>query len=1722
MSTNSPSSSVRVWSTIKEKVSRQSLIRRMSFKKLSKGSAKDRGSDMQYEDQCLLIFRAQVFTLSVNGDLYMWDTITDGATQIVLICEEEKPRHVFRVTTFDTELQGFIQGYIIVPGTYLTKRTNNFVQWKDPEQGIVWGLQFLLTDELEKFVELCTPLKNNEEPQQKSKSLQSLLNIELPSGLQISEGRLTPISRSTTMVNGTQDDSAVSNTGKFPNLVSPEKKSESSAIAGGVRKVIANRKQQRKLKYATYSGKNREALRESYYDNVDMADAKSEDYDDSTLKASKSKKRSKQGSIPNLDATNGNRVEDNADLVRQLSRSPGKGSYLPPSGGDSKASDGVLKSAQFVEANAQNFNTASNVPSSPAKDGKGEKKHGIRSRIKTESQSFFGRGNKNKAKTTKVKRSTSFSEKFFTKVNRENNNKNSLDEAQRVLEETNSLLQAYEVHLQMQNLDETIDNGFQTPGDNQSEVSKSSSGTVSDLPKWKKRLSGGFGSESECSSSGHHGDGSTLTSSETMSKGEQESLQDFFVYHDEDDLNDDDEDGDGEADTNSLSSHHTHASMFQQKGAIRKAGWLHVKSMLVQRKKRVERPGKRSWKKYWVCLKGTMLLFHGEVDKATDENSEPRHILVVENGLAQAVPEHPKRENIFCLSTAFGDSYLLQAPNQIELENWTIAIHSACSSAFTRQHGKEETLRLLRLEAQKLEEQIELETKTKKMAELQLSTVSDHKNRQAIASQIHQWDQNLESLHLELYRLRCYSSSLQATELPNPKTLLACVSKTTKATLSRLGYFNVSSFHALVCARNPMGLEGRFSKPKSKKQNGLFGTLKRNKKKLSAQLSIDKNRNTEEQVDGGEEVERIMDTPEPYAVSFSMDEPDLESQEESSTSEHSVDCMAVKVALPENQSSMVTLKPEMTVQDLLVQCCMNRQMDVNNYYVRFKLAMKAGAHFVIPDKSAILEKEKFDEIEVCPKSIHHIELCKFTDEMDFGFSVEAELMQDCEEDDQLCVFVSHVEKGALAYLHDLQVGDELLVINGRVVCDLDMLFIENLLRTASSVTLTIRSCRSVFAQTQAMVDTNSFIDQMTCPPPPSQARLTDDALGNLIIPAPVSFDEMPTISPEGTPVKSPSKAEGNNNQTTETTPVRPDSVDITALMKNAEKITELCRTYSSEDERRMSAAVDGVNAAELTEDQQAANKLRKVIYELLETERAYVKDIECLLSRYLEPLQEEAFLSADEVDALFGNVKEIIKFQTTFLKCLEDAASVGGTLEQLTSPPEFKRVIFSLGGCFLYYMDHFKLYSSFCACHSRSQKILDPNRGNAALMEFLSARNPKQQHSASLASYLIKPIQRVLKYPLLLQEIISNLDKDSNEQDHISEALRGMESVAEHINDMMRVHEEFGDIFDALVAEQYHVKKEVPHLAMDDLLYYSHVTWLNASDDLGKVKKGREPRVLLFVFRMAMVIVYKEAVKRKSRATKMITGSEEVIRFKWMIPVSMLQVKDTSISESTEFQGMFELVHLKDEGKPEKIFQLSCSSQKIRADFVKTIRQVTREFLRGKASGGTNKYSYLRSKSYVGYGGKRLEALGRNKRTLRKNLSSSVSSGRSEASSLGSEERSSESGSLQDKSDIDRCDTDSVSTGKESTDGLEGDKIFYRRQISLELNSNSNNSISEKSSDSDDVKSSTLTHENVSRKNGQGELQEENDSYKRPSLKAISQRWEEEKVLPQGSDSVFQ
>lgn len=58
---------------------------------------------------------------------------------------------------------------------------------------------------------------------------------------------------------------------------------------------------------------------------------------------------------------------------------------------------------------------------------------------------------------------------------------------------------------------------------------------------------------------------------------------------------------------------------------------------------------------------GCTLLFYETYSKGSPEQElSPRYALLAEDSVVQAVPEHPKKENVFCLSNTYGDVYLFQ------------------------------------------------------------------------------------------------------------------------------------------------------------------------------------------------------------------------------------------------------------------------------------------------------------------------------------------------------------------------------------------------------------------------------------------------------------------------------------------------------------------------------------------------------------------------------------------------------------------------------------------------------------------------------------------------------------------------------------------------------------------------------------------------------------------------------------------------------------------------------------------------------------------------------------------------------------------------------------------------------------------------------------------------------------------------------------------------------
>ncbi|XP_038135098.1 pleckstrin homology domain-containing family G member 3-like [Cyprinodon tularosa] len=78
---------------------------------------------------------------------------------------------------------------------------------------------------------------------------------------------------------------------------------------------------------------------------------------------------------------------------------------------------------------------------------------------------------------------------------------------------------------------------------------------------------------------------------------------------------------------------------------------------------------------------------------------------------------------------------------------------------------------------------------------------------------------------------------------------------------------------------------------------------------------------------------------------------------------------------------------------------------------------------------------------------------------------------------------------------------------------------------------------------------------------------------------------------------------------------------------------------------------------------------------------------------------------------------------------------------------------------------------------------------NKSLAQFFRERQASLKRSMPLGSYLLKPVQRILKYHLLLQEIAKHFDPEEEGYDVVEEAIYTMTGVAWYINDMKRKHE---------------------------------------------------------------------------------------------------------------------------------------------------------------------------------------------------------------------------------------------------------------------------------------------------------------------------------------------
>ncbi|KAL2789815.1 pleckstrin homology domain-containing family G member 3 [Daubentonia madagascariensis] len=184
--------------------------------------------------------------------------------------------------------------------------------------------------------------------------------------------------------------------------------------------------------------------------------------------------------------------------------------------------------------------------------------------------------------------------------------------------------------------------------------------------------------------------------------------------------------------------------------------------------------------------------------------------------------------------------------------------------------------------------------------------------------------------------------------------------------------------------------------------------------------------------------------------------------------------------------------------------------------------------------------------------------------------------------------------------------------------------------------------------------------------------------------------------------------------------------------------------------------------------------LGRVVREIVETERMYVQDLRSIVEDYLlKIIDTPGLLKPEQVSALFGNIENIYALNSQLLR----------DLDSCNSDPV------AVASCFVERSQEFDIYTQYCNNYPNSVAALTECMRDKQQAKFFRDRQEVLQHSLPLGSYLLKPVQRILKYHLLLQEIAKHFDEEEDGFEVVEDAIDTMTCVAWYINDMKRRHE---------------------------------------------------------------------------------------------------------------------------------------------------------------------------------------------------------------------------------------------------------------------------------------------------------------------------------------------
>lgn len=308
-------------------------------------------------------------------------------------------------------------------------------------------------------------------------------------------------------------------------------------------------------------------------------------------------------------------------------------------------------------------------------------------------------------------------------------------------------------------------------------------------------------------------------------------------------------------------------------------------------------------------------------------------------------------------------------------------------------------------------------------------------------------------------------------------------------------------------------------------------------------------------------------------------------------------------------------------------------------------------------------------------------------------------------------------------------------------------------------------------------------------------------------------------------------------------------------------------------------------------------KLTYIFQEMIDTERDYVKSLQYIMDNYIVEMDNPDLLPSlkGKKNILFGNIERIHDFHKRYF------------LQELEA---CKDRILDIGSCFLKWERQFYLYALYNKNKPRSDQLL-ADHGNV----YFRARQKELGDKLDLGSFLIKPVQRMGKYGLLLRDMIKALNTGHPKITELKAAEEMVKYQLRHGNDLLA--------WDSLRGCDMNLKEQGRLLRQDNFTVWT-----------GKKKHQRR------VFLQDDLVIFSKVRKQP--------GGVDLYYYK-----NSLKTTDLGLTENIGDSGLkFELWFRR--RKPEDTFVLQAQSLEVKTAWVTEItRLLWKQAMRNREYGLT-------------------------------------------------------------------------------------------------------------------------------------------------------------------------